>query len=85
METRFLFKTLMQSPPEPLRRVMDKLDASDDIGRWEELHLDLSRELARAMLEERLRSVPEPAETPCPRCATSTPESDSSEAGASPP
>ncbi len=83
METRFLLKTLMQSPPEPLRRVMDKLDASDDIERWEELHLDLSRELARAMLEERLRAVPEPAETPCPRCAT--PESDSSRAGASPP
>ena len=83
METRFLVKTLMRKPPERLSRVMEKLDTSDDIGQWEELHLELSRELARAMLEERLRSAPEPAEAPCPRCSAS-PASNWS-AGVSPP
>ena len=85
METRFLLKTLMREPPERLNGVMKKIDASDDIGQWEELHLELSRELARAMLEQRLRSAPEPSETPCARCSASTPASDSSDAGASPP
>jgi hypothetical protein len=64
---------------------LEKMEASQEIGQWEDLHLEFSRELARSSLEARLREVSEPPEAPCPRCEKASPPSQQAEAGVSPP
>jgi hypothetical protein len=83
MEIQVLLKTLIQNPPEDLRLSMERLEASADPGQWEAGYLSLSRAMARAALEERLRRVTEPATARCPTCSEATPSSD--DAGVSPP
>lgn len=75
-----LLKELMAHPPERLAGLMGGLDPCEDPSQWEPMHVELSRELGREMLERRLEEADSPPKV-CPHCQA---EMDSAPSGARP-
>ena len=79
-KTLKMIKELVAHPPERLAALMSGLDRSQDVSQWERMHVELSREIGREMLERRLEEADSPPAL-CPHCQV---EKDSAPLGAGP-